>query len=45
VEALEAAGATKGAEDLMWREQRNAINPNAKQTSTHMLNHSIRAIE
>jgi hypothetical protein len=27
VEALEAAGTTTGAEDLMWSEKHNAINP------------------
>ena len=32
MEALETAGTATGTEDLMWREQHNAINPYAKQT-------------
>ncbi len=32
MEALEAAGTATGAEDLKQKEQRNAINPYAKQT-------------
>jgi hypothetical protein len=32
MDALETAGAATGAEDLMWREQHDAINPYAKQT-------------